>query len=34
MVVNQIQNGTLVTVFPTGLAEKKAIYPAPPWGSR
>jgi len=34
MVVNQIQNGTLVTVFPTGLAEKKPIYPAPPWGSR
>lgn len=34
MVVNQIQNGALATVFPTGLAEKPPIYPAPPWGQR
>jgi branched-chain amino acid transport system substrate-binding protein len=34
MVVNQIQNGKLVTVWPAGLAEAKAIWPAPPWGKR
>ncbi|MGB8267697.1 MAG: amino acid ABC transporter substrate-binding protein [Candidatus Velthaea sp.] len=34
MVVNQIQNGRLVTVFPTGLAEAKPVYPAGPWGAR
>ncbi|GAC1658793.1 MAG: amino acid ABC transporter substrate-binding protein [Candidatus Elarobacter sp.] len=34
MVVNQIQNGRLVTVWPLGLAEAKVKYPAPPWGQR
>jgi branched-chain amino acid transport system substrate-binding protein len=34
MVVNQIQKGRLLTVWPTGLAAAKAIYPAPPWGQR
>lgn len=34
MVVNQIQNGRLVTVWPAGLAETKAKYPTPPWGAR
>jgi hypothetical protein len=34
MVVNQIQNGTLVTVWPAGLAEAKVIWPTPPWGKR
>jgi branched-chain amino acid transport system substrate-binding protein len=34
MVVNQIQNGKLVTVWPAGLAEAKPMYPAPPWSSR
>ena len=34
MVVNQIQNGKLVTVWPPGLAEAKPRYPAPAWGQR
>jgi branched-chain amino acid transport system substrate-binding protein len=34
MVVNQIINGRLTTVWPTGLAETKPNYPAPPWGQR
>jgi branched-chain amino acid transport system substrate-binding protein len=34
MVVNQIQKGRLLTVWPTGLAAAKVIYPAPPWGQR
>ncbi|HEX3467335.1 MAG TPA: amino acid ABC transporter substrate-binding protein [Candidatus Elarobacter sp.] len=34
MVVNQIQKGRLLTVWPTGLAATKVIYPAPPWGQR
>jgi branched-chain amino acid transport system substrate-binding protein len=34
MVVNQIQGGKLVTVYPPGLAEAKVKYPAPPWGQR
>jgi branched-chain amino acid transport system substrate-binding protein len=34
MVVNQIINGRLTTVWPTGLAETAPKYPAPPWGQR
>jgi branched-chain amino acid transport system substrate-binding protein len=34
MVVNQIHGGRLVTVWPSGLAEAKVQYPAPPWGQR
>jgi branched-chain amino acid transport system substrate-binding protein len=34
MVVNQIQNGRLVTVWPTLTADGKPKYPAPPWGQR
>jgi branched-chain amino acid transport system substrate-binding protein len=34
MVVNQIQKGRLLTVWPSGLAAAKAVYPAPPWGQR
>lgn len=34
MVVNQIINGRLTTVWPIGLAETKPNYPAPPWGQR
>jgi branched-chain amino acid transport system substrate-binding protein len=34
MVVNQIINGRLTTVWPTGLAEAAPKYPAPPWGQR
>ncbi len=34
MVVNQIQNGKLVTVWPRGLAQAPPKYPAPPWGKR
>ena len=34
MVVNQIQNGNLLTVWPQGLANAKVIYPAPAWGQR
>jgi branched-chain amino acid transport system substrate-binding protein len=31
MVVNQIQNGHLVTVYPYRLANAKPLYPAPAW---
>ncbi len=31
MVVNQIQNGKLLTIYPYRLANAKPIYPAPPW---
>ncbi len=34
MVVNQIQNGRLTTVWPAFTADGKPIYPAPPWGKR
>ena len=34
MVVNQIQGGKLLTVWPRGLAAAKVVYPAPPWGQR
>ena len=34
MVVNQIQTGRLVTVWPRGLAEAPVKYPAPPWSQR
>lgn len=34
MVVNQIQSGHLVTVWPAGLAEAKPKYPTPAWGTR
>ena len=34
MVVNQIQNGNLVTVWPTGLAQAKVMWPTPAWGKR
>jgi branched-chain amino acid transport system substrate-binding protein len=34
MVVNQIQNGRLLTVWPAGLAVVKPKYPSPPWGQR
>jgi branched-chain amino acid transport system substrate-binding protein len=34
MVVNQVQHGKLVTVWPAGLAEAKPVWPAPPWGKR
>ncbi|MBV8369345.1 MAG: amino acid ABC transporter substrate-binding protein [Candidatus Eremiobacteraeota bacterium] len=34
MVVNQIQNGKLLTVWPRGLAQAAPKYPAPPWGKR
>lgn len=34
MVVNQIQKGKLVTVWPALTADGKPIYPAPPWGKR
>ncbi len=34
MVVNQIQSGKLVTVWPKLTADGKPIYPAPPWGQR
>jgi branched-chain amino acid transport system substrate-binding protein len=34
MVVNQIQNGRLLTVWPAGLAVVKPKYPTPPWGQR
>jgi branched-chain amino acid transport system substrate-binding protein len=34
MVVNQIQNGKLVTVYPYRLAAAQPMYPTPPWGSR
>ena len=31
MVVNQIQNGKLVTIYPYRLANAPFVYPAPPW---
>ncbi|MBV9438942.1 MAG: amino acid ABC transporter substrate-binding protein [Candidatus Eremiobacteraeota bacterium] len=34
MVVNQIQSGKLVTVWPRGLAEAPVKWPAAPWGKR
>jgi len=34
MVVNQIQNGQLVTVWPAGVAVAKPEYPAPVWARR
>ena len=34
MVVNQIQAGKLVTIYPYRLAEAEPMYPTPPWGSR
>ena len=34
MLVNQIQGGKLKTVWPTGLANAKPVYPAPPWSDR
>ncbi len=34
MVVNQIQNGRLTTVWPTLTADGTPKYPAPPWGQR
>jgi branched-chain amino acid transport system substrate-binding protein len=34
MVVNQIQNGKLVTVWPRLTANATAKYPTPPWGQR
>jgi branched-chain amino acid transport system substrate-binding protein len=34
MVVNQIQNGQLRTVWPALTADSKPIYPTPPWGQR
>ncbi|WP_317994374.1 amino acid ABC transporter substrate-binding protein [Vulcanimicrobium alpinum] len=34
MVVNQIQNQKLVTVWPSGLAAAPPKYPTPPWGER
>ncbi len=34
MVVNQIQNGRLTTVWPQFTADGKPKYPTPPWGQR
>jgi len=34
MVVNQIQAGKLVTIYPYRLAEADPMYPTPPWGAR
>lgn len=34
MVVNQIQNGELVTVWPQSVAVAKPMYPTPVWASR
>ena len=34
MLVQQIQNDTLVTVWPRAIANAKIVYPAPPWGKR
>lgn len=34
MVVNQIQNGELVTVWPQAVAVAKPMYPTPVWASR
>jgi branched-chain amino acid transport system substrate-binding protein len=34
MAVNQIQNGALVTVWPSAVANAKPMYPAPDWSKR
>jgi branched-chain amino acid transport system substrate-binding protein len=34
MVLNQIQNGKLVTVYPYRLSEASPAYPTPDWGNR
>ena len=34
MVVNQIQNDQLITVWPASVADGKPVYPTPPWGQR
>jgi len=34
MVVNQIENGKLVTVWPAAIAKAKVKYPARPWSAR
>jgi branched-chain amino acid transport system substrate-binding protein len=34
MAVNQIQNGNLVTVWPSAVANAKPAYPAPDWSKR
>ena len=34
MVVNQIQNGDLVTVWPAGLAQARVAWPTPVWAKR
>ncbi len=34
MAVNQIQNGELMTVWPTGVQNAQPIYPTPPWNKR
>jgi branched-chain amino acid transport system substrate-binding protein len=34
MLVNQIQTGKLITVWPAGLAQQKPMYPTPPWDKR
>jgi branched-chain amino acid transport system substrate-binding protein len=34
MAVNQIQNGNLVTVWPTGVQNAKPMYPTPDWSKR
>ncbi|MFN2460377.1 MAG: amino acid ABC transporter substrate-binding protein, partial [Candidatus Velthaea sp.] len=34
MVVNQIQGGALVTIYPYRLADAPPLYPAPPWNGR
>lgn len=34
MAVNQIQNGNLVTVWPSAVQNARPAYPTPPWGKR
>ncbi len=34
MAVNQIQNGELKTVWPTGVQNAQPMYPTPPWSKR
>jgi branched-chain amino acid transport system substrate-binding protein len=34
MAVNQIQNGQLMTVWPTGVQNAQPMYPTPPWNKR
>jgi branched-chain amino acid transport system substrate-binding protein len=34
MVVQQIQNGKLITVWPAAIAEAKPLYPTPAWNAR